>query len=71
MNAAVPSKCRNTAHAVAARWEGDFRRYVWCKEGNVVDEGRLVNSGTGEYKGYALEPDEWPKGIESYYEPTD
>jgi len=37
----------------------------------MVDEGRLVNSGTGEYKGYALEPDEWPKGIESYYEPTD
>ena len=57
--------------AVGAPWEGDFPRYVWFKEGNVVYEARLVNSATGEYKGYALEPNEWPKGIESYYEPTD
>src|SRR5438093_9154041 len=57
--------------AVGAPWEGDFPRYVWFKEGNVVYEARLVNSATGEYKGYELEPNEWPKGIESYYEPTD
>ena len=60
-----------TRGAVGAPWEGDFPRYVWFKKDNVVCEGRLVNSGTGEYKGYALEPDEWPRGIESYYEPTD
>ena len=60
-----------TRGAVGAPWEGDFPRYVWFKEGNVVYEARLVNSGTGEYKGYALEPNEWPKGIESFYEPTD
>jgi len=60
-----------TRGAVGAPWEGDFPRYVWFKERHVVYEGRLVNSGTGEYKGYALAPDEWPKGIESYYEPTD
>ena len=57
--------------AVGAPWEGDFPRYVWFKEGNVVYEARLVNSVTGEYKGYELEPNEWPKGIESYYESTD
>ena len=57
--------------AVGAPWEGDFPRYVWFKEGNVVYEARLVNSATGEYKGYELEPNEWPKSIESYYESTD
>lgn len=57
--------------AVGAPWEGDFPRYVWFKEGNVVYEARLVNSATGEYKGYELEPDQWPKGIESYYESAD
>jgi len=60
-----------TRGAVGAPCEGDFPRYVWFKEYDVVCEARLVNSGTGAYKGYALEPDEWPKGIESYYEPTD
>jgi hypothetical protein len=60
-----------TRGAVRAPWEGDFPRYVWFKEGNVVYEARLVNSGTGEYKGYALEHDEWPRGIESHYESTD
>lgn len=57
--------------AVGAPWEGDFPRYVWFKEGNVVYEARLVNSVTGEYKGYELEHNEWPKGIESYYESAD
>ena len=57
--------------AVGAPWEGDFPRYVWFKEGNVVYEARLVSSVTGEYKGYELERNEWPKGIESYYESAD
>ena len=40
--------------------EGDFPRYVWHREGDVVYEARLVNAGSGEYKGYPLKPEEVP-----------
>ena len=53
--------------ATGAPWEGVFPRYVWYKEGSVVFEGRLVNRGNGSYKGYPLEKDEWPDGIEEFY----
>ncbi len=45
-------------------WEGRFPRYIWHKEGSIVYEGRLVNRGNGEYKGYPLSDDEWPEGLE-------
>jgi hypothetical protein len=48
---------------VSAYWEGEFPRYVWYRDGNTVYEGRLVNRGAGWYKGYPLEPSEWPEGI--------
>lgn len=48
---------------VGAPWEGDFPRYVWHQEGEVVFEGRLTNREAGEYKGYPLQPDEWPEGM--------
>ena len=48
----------------SALWEGDFPRYVWHKEEEVVFEARLVNQGTGEYKGYPLNPEEWPQGLD-------
>ena len=35
--------------------------------GNTVFEARLVNRESGSYKGYPLDSDEWPKGIESLY----
>lgn len=54
--------------AVNERWEGNYPRYVWFKEGAQVYEGRLVNRMSGEYKGYPLGPEEWPRGIESIYE---
>ena len=44
-------------------WEGRYPRYVWYKHGQTVYEARLVNKGSGEYKGYALERDEWPEGL--------
>ena len=46
-------------------WEGRFPRYVWYHDydGDVVYEARLVNRGNGEYKGYPLLREEWPKGI--------
>ena len=43
--------------------EGDFPRYVWHREGDLVYEARLINAGTGEYKGYPLNVDEWPVGV--------
>ena len=54
--------------AVGAYWEGDFPRYVWFKAGESVYQGRLVNSGLGEYKGWPLSRAEWPAGIERFYE---
>lgn len=50
--------------AVGTPWEGAFPRYVWYKHGGTVFEGRLVNREAGEYKGYPLDWDEWPAGIE-------
>jgi hypothetical protein len=43
--------------------ENGFPRYVWHRDGQTVFEARLVNSGSGEYKGYALNKDEWPAGL--------
>ena len=45
-------------------WEGGFPRYAWCKVDNMVYEARLINKGLGQYKGWQLEPDEWPDGIQ-------
>ena len=56
--------------ATGAPWEGGFPRYVWYKHGDTVFEGRLVNRGTGSYKGYPLGEDEWPYGIEAIYDET-
>ncbi len=53
--------------ATGAPWEGGFPRYVSYKDGGTVFEGRLVNRGNGSYKGYPLEEDEWPEGIEALY----
>ena len=50
--------------ATGGPWEGGFPRYVWYKDGNRVFEARLVNREAGSYKGYPLDEDEWPKGIE-------
>lgn len=45
-------------------WEGEYPRYIWYRESpQDVYEARLVNKGTGEYKGYPLEADQIPKGI--------
>jgi hypothetical protein len=45
---------------IAAPWEVDFPRYVYYRHNDLVYEGRLVNPVLGEYKGYPLQPDEWP-----------
>lgn len=53
--------------AVGGEIEGDFPRYVWYRQGEDVFEARLVNRGTGEYKGFKLKRDEWPRGLEQFY----
>jgi hypothetical protein len=40
--------------------QGQFPRYVWHREGEVVFEARVVNAGSGAYKRYELQRDEWP-----------
>ena len=50
--------------AVGAPWEGDFPRYVWHRQGDVVFEARLTNREAGEYNGYPLLSDEWPDGLD-------
>ncbi len=45
---------------VGAPWEGRFPRYVWHRIGETVYEARLVNRESGEYKGHALRPEQWP-----------
>jgi hypothetical protein len=53
--------------AVSQHWDGEFPRYVWYKDSGTVYEARLVNREQGSYKGYPLEPAEWPPGIEAVY----
>jgi len=53
---------------VGGPWEGEFPRYAWYKRKETVYEARLVNRTQGTYKGYGLLPDEWPRGIEAFYE---
>ena len=56
--------------AIGAPWEGGFPRYVWYKDDGTVFEGRLVNRELGSYKGYPLNKNEWPRGIEKKYATT-
>ena len=45
---------------VGGQWEGGFPRYVWYKTNDACYEARLVNRGSGEYKGYPLQPEDCP-----------
>ena len=39
----------------------------WYKYEGTVFERRLVDREAGEYKGYPLDPNEWPDGFEEIY----
>jgi len=54
--------------AIGGLLEGDFPRYVWHKEGDLIYEARLVNRELGEYKGYPLNKTEWPEGLDLVYD---
>lgn len=47
----------------SARWEGGFPRYAWLDVEGTCYEARQLGPGSGQYKGYALEPEERPKGL--------
>jgi hypothetical protein len=55
-----------TLHCVGGPLEGEFPRYAWCKVGDIVFEARLVNRGLGQYKGWQLQREEWPDGIDAF-----
>jgi len=45
-------------------WENGDPRYAWTRKHDIVFEARLINSGSGEYKGYPLSArDGIPDGI--------
>jgi hypothetical protein len=48
---------------IGAPWEGDFPRYVWAQVQGIYYEARLVNRGSGGYKGWSVEASEFPKAI--------
>jgi hypothetical protein len=48
---------------VSELFEGEFPRYAWHRDGDIVYEARLINSVAGQYKGYPLNADEWPSGL--------
>lgn len=55
-------ECAVSSGCVGELKEGEFPRYVWYRDTEIVYEGRLVNRGNGEYKGYPLHENEWPEG---------
>lgn len=48
---------------VGAPWEGEFPRYVWARVDGTCYEARLVNRGTGSYKGWAVDVSEFPEAL--------
>jgi hypothetical protein len=51
------------AGRVGAPWEQAFPRYVWHVVDGITYEGRLVNCGLGQYKGYPLKRNERVEGL--------
>lgn len=49
------------AQCVGDVFQSGFPKYVWGWLDDTLYEGRLVNRGQGDYKGYALDPIEYPK----------
>lgn len=46
---------------VGAPWiDQPYPQYAWYRDGEPVYEARLSNAEMGAYKGYPLDPSEWP-----------
>ena len=52
-----------SARQTSGRWEGGFPRYAWLDVEGTVYEARQLGPGSGEYKGYALEAEQRPRGL--------
>jgi hypothetical protein len=52
-----------TSRCVSADFESGFPRYVWSRLNGRPYQGRLLNAGKGEYKGWPIEEFELPSGI--------
>ena len=49
---------------VSEDWRGDFPRFAWHMDGEILYEAVLSNQTGGEYHGYPLESRaEWPRGL--------
>ena len=48
---------------VSASMDGVFPRHAWIRDGSAVFEGRLTNSGLGQYKSYPIASDEAPRWL--------
>jgi hypothetical protein len=51
------------AGRVSDQWSDKYPRYVWFRNEDDLFEGRLVNLGNGEYKGYPIKNSQAPKGF--------
>lgn len=49
-----------TRRCTSAVFEGGFPKYVWTWMGGAFYEARHINGPPGTYKGYRLEPSEYP-----------
>ena len=50
------------AGQVSAEWDGQFPKYVWHQDAEILYEARLSNRDQGEYHAYPLEDKrEWPR----------
>ena len=58
INAALAEGIRRGC--VSRAMEQGFPKYVWGWLGNELYEARHLNGGGGQYKGYRLEPPEYP-----------
>lgn len=50
---------------VSAEAEDGFPKYVWTRIAGHIFEARHINGPSGTYKGYRLEPVEWPDDPEN------
>jgi len=49
---------------ISDMFDGEFPRYAWIRDRNSIYEARLTNKTMGQYKGYPLNHDEIPEGLQ-------
>ena len=60
----VEAWLRQAVEAGHARgWRNGYPRYAWYRDGDIIYEAREGSSGSGEYHGYPLEPEQGVRGL--------